>query len=201
MLENVLIKLQGPKANFLLNKKLVKKQIAPGFFGVFTAEDIQPGELIFSKWNDGCVRLTRSQVKSLHEPYKTKFEKYSTEIEEYIYLGPFEDEDVDPQIDYFINHCCDPNAWMVNDEDVAARRLIKAGEQVSIDYATFIVHEFASSRIDKCLCGAKNCRGKLSTNDWWKLRNEYRGHYIKWIQDKIDKKEQTETVRISGTGS
>jgi uncharacterized protein len=197
MLENLLIKDHGPKINFMYNKKLIKKEIAPDFFGVFTTQDIKPGELIFTKWNDSCIKLSRPQVKNLPEPYKTTFEKYATEIEEYTYVGPYENEDVHQQIDYFINHCCDPNCWMINDEDVAARREIKAGEQVSIDYATFVVHEFASSKIEKCLCGAKNCRGKLGNNDWWKLRNEYRGHYIKWIQQKIDQKEQLEAVKVA----
>jgi hypothetical protein len=195
MLENVLIKDRGVKLNFMYNKKLVKKQISDDFFGVFTTGDIKAGELIFTKWNDSCTRLTRDQVKKLSEPYKSTFEKYATEIEEHIYVGPYENEDVHLQIDYFINHCCDPNCWMINDEDVSARRDIKAGEQISIDYATFVIHEFQSSKIEKCLCGAKNCRGKLGNNDWWKLRSTYEGHYISWIQEKIRKKEQLEMVK------
>jgi len=184
------------KLNFMYNKKLIKKEIAHDFFGVFASEDIQKGEIVFSKWNDSCVKLKREEVNRLPEPYKTIFEKYSTELEEFTYVGPYENEDVSSQIDYFINHCCDPNVWMINDEDVAARRDIKAGEQVTIDYATFIINEFESSRIEECLCGAKSCRGELGKSDWWLMRNVYRGHYISWIQEKINKKEENE-IKIS----
>src|SRR5690606_22841826 len=119
---------------------LIKKEIASDFYGVFSREDIQEGEIIFSKWNDSCIRLKREEVDKLKEPYKSNFEKYSTEIDEFVYVGPYEDEDVSTQIDYFINHCCDPNSWMLNDDDVVARRFIAAGEQVTIDYATFIIN-------------------------------------------------------------
>ena len=185
------------KLNFMYNKKLIKKEIGEDFYGVFASEDIKQGEIVFSKWNDNCVKLKRDEVNKLPEPYKTIFEKYSTELEEYTYVGPYENEDVSSQIDYFINHCCDPNAWMINDEDVAARRDIKAGEQVTIDYATFIINEFPSSKIETCLCGAASCRGKLGKNDWWKMKDIYRGHYISWIQKKINKKEDNELMKIS----
>jgi SET domain-containing protein len=178
------------------NPKLVRKEIAPNFYGVFTKEDIKEGELIFTNWNDSCTRLTKSQIKKLSLPYREVFEKYSTEIEPYVYVGPYENEDIELQIDYFINHCCDPNGWLVNDSDVAARRDIKAGEQITIDYATFIIHEFDSSRIDECLCGSANCRGSFKNTDWWRLRNVYKGHFISWIQQKIDKKEQEKLLKV-----
>lgn len=180
----------------MYNPKVFKKQIADDFYGVFASEDIKEGESIFKGWNDTCTRLTRDEVRKLSEPYKSVFEKYCTEIQEHVYVGPYEGEDVHLQIDYFINHCCDPNAWMVNDDDVAARRDIKAGEQITIDYATFVVNEFESSRINKCLCGSANCRGKVSKNDWWKLKEVYKGHYISWIQKKISEKEKLEAVKI-----
>lgn len=178
------------------NEKLIKQKIAEDFFGVFTSEDIKEGEVIFRSWNDSCTKLTLDQVKKLSPEYKLVFERYSTEIEPYVYVGPYENEDVHLQIDYFINHCCDPNCWLINDDDVVARRDIKAGEQITIDYATFIIHEFPSSRIEKCLCGSANCRGRFSNNDWWKLKETYRGHFISWIQEKINKKEEAELVKV-----
>jgi SET domain-containing protein len=178
------------------NQKLVRKEIAPDFYGVFTTEDIKEGELIFRNWNDSCTKLTIRQVKKLPQPYKLIFEKYSTEIEPYVYVGPYENDDIDSQIDYFINHSCDPNGWLISDSDVAAKRDIKAGEQITIDYATFIIHEFESSRIDQCLCGSTNCRGSFKNTDWWRLRNTYKGHFISWIQNKINKREQERLLKV-----
>lgn len=178
------------------NPKLYKKEIAPDFYGVFANEDIREGELIFRNWNDSCTRLTIRQVKKLNPEYRVVFEKYATEIEPYVYVGPYENDNIEGQIDYFINHSCSPNGWLINDSDVAARRDIKAGEEVTIDYATFIIHEFESSRIDKCLCGSPDCRGTLKNTDWWKLRNVYKGHFIGWIQQKIEKRESERLLKV-----
>ncbi|MFN6946819.1 MAG: SET domain-containing protein-lysine N-methyltransferase [Cytophagaceae bacterium] len=173
----------------MYNPKLVKKEIARDFFGVFTAADIKKDEIVFSNWNDNCAWLSADEVKQLPQPYKTIFEKYSTEIKEHVYVGPLENEDLCHQIEYFINHCCDPNVWLINDEDVVARRDIRAGEHITIDYATFIINEFQSAKIKKCMCGAHNCRGKLGREDWWNMRDVYAGHYISWIQKKIHSRE------------
>ena len=177
------------KTFFMYNSKIEKKEICDNFFGVFAANDIPLGEIIFKNWNDSCATKTRAEVEMLSEPYKSTYQKYSTELDEFTYVGPYENEEIESQYDYFINHSCDPNAWMINDGDVAARRNIFAGEQITIDYATFVVNEFESSRIDPCLCGSSYCRGKVHKDDWWKLRNDYRGHYMSWIQKKIDERE------------
>jgi SET domain-containing protein len=179
----------------MYNRKLVKRQLGANFFGVFAEDDIEQGEIIFCNWNDSCVRLSRKEVEGLPEPYKTIFEKYSTEIEELLYVGPFEFEDLSNQLEYFINHSCNPNTWMVNDDDVAARRFIRKGEQVTIDYATLIVNEFASSKIKKCLCGSSSCRGKLGKDDWWLMKDVYRGHFLSWIEEKIPARENADRMK------
>ncbi|TAH25576.1 MAG: SET domain-containing protein-lysine N-methyltransferase [Cytophagales bacterium] len=170
------------------NPKISKQFIAADFYGIFANSDIEIGEIIFKNWNDSCAIKTRADVDNMSPTYKAFFEKYCTEIEENIYVGPYENEHIEAQLDYFINHSCDPNAWMVNDGDVAARRKILKGEQITIDYATFVVNEFESAKINPCLCGSYNCRGEVGKNDWWQLRDVYKGHYISWIQNKIDNK-------------
>jgi len=178
------------------NPKLTKQEIQDDFFGVFASEDIQEGELIFKNWNDSCTKMSIREVKRLPKDFRLIFEKYSTEIEPYVYVGPYPGENVEPQMDYFINHSCDPNAWLVNDNDVVARRAIKAGEQVTVDYATLIIHEFESSRIIDCLCGSANCRKILKGNDWWNMRKVYHGHYVSWIQKKINDKEAAKLEKV-----
>lgn len=178
------------------SSKIVKKEITPDFYGVFAVEEIKAGEIIFSNWNENCNMLTLEQVRQLPRAYRTIFEKYATEVQEFIYVGPSENADINEHLDYFVNHCCDPNSWMVNDGDVAARKDILAGEQITIDYATFIINEFRSSKITHCLCGAPNCRGKISKNDYWRLRDIYRGHFLSWIEDKISRREAAKMLRV-----
>lgn len=65
----------------------------------------------------------------------------------------------------FINHSCEPNCelqrWTIGQREVVAvftRRPIKAGEELSYDYAFFTASNM------RCLCGAKRCRGVLGKN-------------------------------------
>eukprot|EP00823_Brevimastigomonas_motovehiculus_P009131 TRINITY_DN87_c6_g1_i1.p1 TRINITY_DN87_c6_g1~~TRINITY_DN87_c6_g1_i1.p1 ORF type:complete len:664 (+),score=255.26 TRINITY_DN87_c6_g1_i1:23-2014(+) len=86
-----------------------------------------------------------------------------------------------------INHSCDPNCWL-SGLDVIVHRPIKAGEELTIDYSTFepFHPEF------KCWCGAKNCRGKVGTNEWkeaW-FEERYRGYFMPFIQSLIKRQKQ-----------
>src|SRR5262249_32692782 len=64
----------------------------------------------------------------------------------------------------FMNHSCDPNAWFVDDETMTARRDIKAGEEVTYDYAT---SETRDSFYLECRCGSPLCRGVALGSDYW----------------------------------
>lgn len=60
-----------------------------------------------------------------------------------------------------IDHACDPNAWLEG-LDLVARRPIRRGERVTVDYATFCgpaMEPFA------CRCGADGCRGVVRGTD------------------------------------
>lgn len=61
---------------------------------------------------------------------------------------------------HYINHCCDPNAYMktlYGHVLFFARRDIRAGEEITIDYEQTL-HPDSK----RCFCGAKNCRGKIN---------------------------------------
>ena len=61
-----------------------------------------------------------------------------------------------------INHSCDPNAWLEG-LDLVARRSIEPGEEITVEYATFIAGTGASF---DCHCGADDCRGTVTPQDW-----------------------------------
>ena len=54
-----------------------------------------------------------------------------------------------------INHSCDPNAWLEG-LDLVARRPIEPGEEITVEYATFIA---GTGESFDCHCGAGDCRG------------------------------------------
>lgn len=82
-----------------------------------------------------------------------------------------------------INHSCDPNVWMVGLE-VQARREIKQGEELTIDYATFEPYHPAFP----CWCGASDCRGAFNADaykeEWF--QKKYEGHFSPYMQHLVD---------------
>ena len=61
---------------------------------------------------------------------------------------------------HYINHSCVPNAFMqiISDHILFfALRDIQPGEEITIDYQSTL-----HSDDKRCICGAKNCRGKIN---------------------------------------
>ncbi|MFN2530065.1 MAG: SET domain-containing protein [Pyrinomonadaceae bacterium] len=61
---------------------------------------------------------------------------------------------------HYINHCCEPNAFMkiVYDHILfIALRDILAGEEITIDYESTL-----HSDTKRCVCGAPTCRGTIN---------------------------------------
>ena len=61
---------------------------------------------------------------------------------------------------HYINHSCDPNAFMKTTHGHVlffARRDIRAGEEITIDYEQTL-HPDSK----RCRCGARNCRGTIN---------------------------------------
>lgn len=88
---------------------------------------------------------------------------------------------------YFINHSCDPNAWMIDAFTHVARRDIKKGEEVTNDYAFMEADEnFVADW--NCKCGSPLCRGKFTGKDWRlpELQKRYRNHFSPLINKRIN---------------
>jgi uncharacterized protein len=81
------------------------------------------------------------------------------------------------------NHSCDPNLWLADEITIATRRLVEAGEELTIDYATFSV---VSWQMD-CHCGAASCRDVVTGDDWRRpdLRERYVGRFSPFINARI----------------
>jgi hypothetical protein len=72
--------------------------------------------------------------------------------------------DLDPPLRY-LNHSCEPNGGLLIRRGQAqielyALRPLQAGEEVTVDYATF---EYETAFMPRhCLCGAASCRGRVT---------------------------------------
>ena len=80
---------------------------------------------------------------------------------------------------------CVGNAWYEGDALLVAMRDIKAGEEIFYDYALTENHpDFA---FPQCLCKSKNCRGRISGNDWQlpELQDKYGRHFLPHVLKSI----------------
>ena len=88
----------------------------------------------------------------------------------------------------FFNHSCEPNAGIKGQIFLTAMRDIKAGEEVTFDYAMTLARtKHAKPYRMNCLCGKALCRKIITDNDWKipVLQKKYKGFFQYFIQEKI----------------
>jgi SET domain-containing protein len=85
--------------------------------------------------------------------------------------------------DHF-NHSCAPNAGWRGHLELVALRDIASDEEITFDYATCLTADFGDM---DCVCGATNCRGRVTGKDWKlpELQERYRGYFQPYIEAKI----------------
>jgi SET domain-containing protein len=83
------------------------------------------------------------------------------------------------------NHSCRPNVGMSGQVGLVAMRDIQIGEEVTFDYAMC-----DGSNYDEfeCACGVKECRGKVTGDDWRRpeLWERYTGYFSPYLQRRIN---------------
>ena len=81
----------------------------------------------------------------------------------------------------FLNHSCEPNVGIRGQIVFVAMRAIRAGEELTIDYAMF------GGDTMRCNCRTPSCRGEVRPNDWRRpeLRRRYRGYFAAHVAERI----------------
>ena len=85
---------------------------------------------------------------------------------------------------HYGNHGCDPNLWHTDAHTLATRRDVRAGEELTVDYATQTI---AADFRMPCRCGAPACRRVITGNDWQipQWRDRYQGHVVPAVARRI----------------
>jgi len=146
--------------------------------GLVATRAIRRGERIIAFEETRHVLVTRSHVERCWgEPQLSWFKSYA---------WPLTDEtwvmwDRDPESWKPINHACEPNAWLEG-LDVVARRAIRSGEEITMDYATFMNELMPSF---DCFCGSSRCRGTIHGDDYLGDEVErYGDHFSDYVRNK-----------------
>lgn len=178
----------GQGIYFSLNKKIELRK-HPNFdgSGLFATESISAGEVIWSdqkSYQRVAIKVAESWPKELF----TAFTHFAYQISDTEFLGPLIiDGKVQSQEDAsnYMNHSCNPSTWWESDFLMTACRDIAKDEEVTFDYATSELND--TKKLDPCLCGAQNCRGRATKDDWKipELQIKYKGHFCPYLNQKI----------------
>lgn len=147
--------------------KIAKKITKNGYHGVFALEDIPSGCVI---GRTGGVVL--GSIENLPEKYD-----YPVLIDKGIFLGPDDYDNLETLS--CLNHSCAPNIARIGGSILVAKKDIKKGQEINIDYASFVAAMMPHYRL-KCLCGAKKCRGVVDSDDW-KIPAVAKALWAEWL--------------------
>ena len=158
----------------IISPKVVKRNNALNNIGYFAIEDIKKGETVFIR---GGHLLTKNELFS-----SSVINSYFPISDDYFLAARTKDEE--ENIKLYINHSCEPNCGIKGEITFVAIRDIKAGEEITTDYA-FIDNEDYSF---ECTCGSHNCR-KIITGFDWKIRelqDKYYDCFAQYLKEKIN---------------
>ena len=133
-------------------KKYMMKGNAIAGYGIYANQNIPANEIIFEGEEMAQRIVTRKYVdRNWSANEKEMFRKYAYPLSKEVFLL----WDLNPMSWAPQNHSCNPNT-LYKGLNVLALRNIKKGEELTLDYATFL-----DERMDPfvCHCGEKNCRG------------------------------------------
>ena len=143
-------------ARFKRNQvKYAMKGNAISGFGIYATSDIRIGETIFKGQEKAQRIVTKNHLlHSWDQKEKENFEKYAYPLSSEIFLM----WDENPSKWAPQNHSCSANT-AYKGLDVVATKNIRKGEELTLDYSTFLDEHMQSFA---CRCGSDQCRGIIS---------------------------------------
>lgn len=140
-------------------KKLELREIPEKGRGVFASSEFSAGEHVLEFFGDRVDRDTLDDLKHA------------------LQVGPRTFLTASGDIDDFVNHSCEPNTGIRDDANgqvtLFALREIKAGSEITFDYATTQANGFTRMA---CECGSKSCRKVIA--DWNDIPEAVREFYL-----------------------
>jgi D-alanine-D-alanine ligase len=151
---------------------------------MYALENIYAGQLIDAHEEQPHVLVSQKHVRENWNPEQQHwFSEYAYPLTDEVFVS----WSPDPEHWKPINHSCDPNAWLEG-LDMVARRDIRAGEEITMDYATF----YNESMDDfVCHCAAGECREIVRGSDY---REDFVERYGDHVSDYVRSKRLSEVL-------
>ena len=163
-----------PNLSYISPKAIVSESRIHGR-GLFAREAIRRDEIVVIKGGHVFNRRTLLEVDAALGPAEIQ-------IGEDLFIGPLAESEREGSM-IFSNHSCEPNIGVQGQIVFVAMRDIKAGEELTHDWATTDDDAYRM----ECRCGALTCRKIITGQDWRRreLQEKY-GHYIScYLLEKI----------------
>ena len=143
--------------------------------GLFARDAIGRNEIVAVKGGHIITRATLRTLQPLLGPAEIQ-------IAEDLFISPVTEAEREGAM-IFSNHSCEPNLGLAGQIMFIAMREIAAGEELTHDWAMTDDDESATA----CHCGAPNCRGTITGQDWRRpeLQARYAGYFSSYLQRKI----------------
>ena len=143
--------------------------------GLFAIADIAKDEIVAVKGGHIVDGKTLREITPVLGPVEIQ-------IDDDLFIAPVTDEERELSMLYS-NHSCDPNLGMRGEITFVAMRGIRAGEELTHDWAMTDDDDYSL----KCNCGAPDCRKNLTGKDWERpdLQKRYVGYFSAYLARKI----------------
>src|SRR5512143_496584 len=164
--------MSGSHYSYLSPKLESRPHPVKGVCGIFCREPVAKDEVVVV-W--GGKVLTAAEL----DRDMPNFTQQILQIDDELFLMTPNLEPTD-----CFNHSCDPNAGMSGQISLVAMRDIHPGEEVCLDYAMCDGSDYDEFT---CNCGAPNCRGRITGDDWKRpeLWERYDGYFSPYLQRRI----------------
>jgi len=144
--------------------------------GLFAIAAIAKDEIVAAKGGHIVDR------KTLCEKITPVLGPVEIQIGDDFFIAPVSDEERELSMLY-LNHSCDPNLGVRGEITFVATRDIRAGEELTHDWAMTDDDDYSV----ECNCGAPDCRKTLTGKDWQRpdLQKRYEGYFSAYLALKI----------------
>lgn len=143
-------------------------QVFRGEVGVFAVRNIKNGTVVDNIDSpEEVVFIHERDTKKLDPLTRRRIERFCVLDEDGEYCVPADLNNMGAS--WYFNHSCDSNIAYDKKGNFVADRNIRAGEELFVDYGRMYTEPKLKMR---CACGAPDCRGFITGNDW--LNPEFR---------------------------
>jgi len=144
--------------------------------GLFATVDIAREEIVAVKGGHIVDRET------LRREIAPRLGPVEIQIDDDLFIAPVTNEERELSMLYS-NHSCQPNLGIRGEITFVALRDIRAGEELTHDWAMTDDDDYSV----ECKCGAPNCRKILTGKDWQhsELQKRYAGYFSAYLARKM----------------